>query len=119
MANYFKTPILLVLVFLANATDVFGQNIFQKRSDLNYWYDEFTSVFSSDTGFLAIGAGIPLVQIDSNTTIEGGGKSTFTWYDWNGNIVKQKGYLKIVLHTTPCGTEQILSLQIAFITLED
>lgn len=90
MQQKLKIAALLLLATLANATAVFGQNIFQKRSDLNYWYDEFTSVFSSDTGFLAIGAGIPLVQIDSNTTIEGGGKTTFTWYDWNGNIVKQK-----------------------------
>lgn len=93
MAHYLKTPFLLALVFLANASAVLGQNIFQKRSDLNYRFTEFTSVHPSDTGFFVLGWAIPLIPIDSINGVLGNRRILMTWYNWDGTINKHEYFM--------------------------
>lgn len=86
--------ILLLALGLMLSRPVFGQNIFQKRSDLIYTYDEFSSVFVSDTGFFTYGNAIAEMPLDSNNNHSAERRLIFTWYDWQGNLVKQKSYVK-------------------------
>jgi hypothetical protein len=84
---------ILAFAITTKANIVFAQDIFQKRSDLIYSYDEFSSVYPSDTGFLAIGQAISSIALDS-TNHPPERRLTATWYNWSGDIVRQTYLVK-------------------------
>lgn len=89
MPHKLKTYILVAFAIFAEATVVLGQNIFQKRSNVEYIvFLEYSGVITSDTGFFVIGGG---------RSIDGDGNQTrlrnfFSWYDWQGELKKSKQF---------------------------
>lgn len=84
-----KIAIILAFALTAKA-NVYAQNIFQKRSDLNYSFDMFSSVFASDTGFFTLGQAIADIPSDSSNNHFPERRLIMTWYDWQGNVIKEK-----------------------------
>lgn len=86
-----------IIVFaLLIALNSYGQNVYQQSSNFGYFYDEPASVFVSDTGFFTLGQGMQVqyVPIDSIFYHDGERRLLMTWYDWQGNVVKQNNFFK-------------------------